>query len=89
LAKNGSFGFLDFAYVSVKTKCAICVVALFSHETQQLDKPHPTINRDVVYIHYVFSLQVTIFKIYILLLLAIVMLVAYKHFIKHLNSHND
>jgi len=35
LAKNSSFGFSAFACVLAKTKCAICAVALFSHETQR------------------------------------------------------
>jgi len=36
LAKNSSFGFSALAFVSAKTKCAVCAAGFFRYETQRL-----------------------------------------------------
>jgi hypothetical protein len=35
LAKNSSFGFSALAFVSAKTKCAVCAAGFFQYETQR------------------------------------------------------
>jgi len=48
LVKNSSFGFSALAYVSAKTKCAVCAVGVFSSIFQFLSF-FPIMHNVVVY----------------------------------------